>query len=57
MRPDSFQWSTVTVQGKHILEHTKVPYEHEKELVYFECGRALEQATQTGCGVSFSGDS
>ena len=28
----------------------------KKELVYCESGRAVEQAAQTDCGVSFSGD-
>ncbi|GAB0205427.1 mitochondrial enolase superfamily member 1 [Grus japonensis] len=32
-----------------------VPPEHDKKL-YCECARALGQAAQRGCGVSFSGD-
>jgi len=37
-------------------EAEEVPSEHEEELLYFEGGKALEQAAQGGCGVSFSGD-
>ncbi|PKU39429.1 hypothetical protein llap_10270 [Limosa lapponica baueri] len=34
--------------------NTEVPSEHEEELLYFEGGRALEEAAQGGGGVSFS---
>ena len=37
-------------------EAQEVPSEHEKELLPFEGDRALEQAAQGCCGVSFSGD-
>jgi len=32
------------------------PSEHKKEFLYLEDYRALEQATQRGCGFFYSGD-
>jgi len=37
-------------------EAEEVPAEHEEEILHSEGDGALEQVTQGGCGVSFSGD-
>ena len=45
---DKGQWAQTEAQ--------EVPSEHEEELLPSKGDGALEQATQGGCGVSFSGD-
>ena len=47
-RQDKGQWAQTEAQ--------EVPSEHEEELLPSEGARALAQAAQGGCGVSFSGD-
>jgi len=57
MGPDTVQWCPATEQGTTSTNWNpgKNMYKHDKELLYYESDRALEQAGQRGCGVS-SGD-
>ena len=48
------QWQDKGQQAQ--TEEEEVPSEHEEESLPSEGDGALEQATQGGCGVSFSGD-
>ena len=53
----SFQWCPMTGQGQWAQVGTwEVPAKHEKNLLYCEGDRAVEQAAQRGFGVSFSGN-
>ena len=47
-RQDKGQWAQTDAE--------EAPAEHEEELLPSEGERALAQAAQGGCGVSFSGD-
>jgi len=55
MGPNSLQWCPSTGQRAQ-TEAEEAPAEHEEELLRSEGDRALAQAAQGGCGVSFSGD-
>ena len=53
MGPGSFQWCPAKHKGQQTqTEAQEVPSEHEKELLYFGSGRALEKTAHRGGGVS-----
>lgn len=55
MGMDNFQWCVVTEQGQWAeIGMQEVPYKQRKNL-FTECVRALEQAAQGSCGVSYEG--
>ena len=47
-RQDKGQWAQTEAQ--------EVPSEHKEIILYFEDDRALAQAAQRGCGISYSGN-
>ena len=49
-------WGDPTEEGVAETGEVEVPSEHEEELLPSEGERALAQAAEGGCGVSFSGD-
>ena len=57
MGPGSFQRCPATGQGAVSTNwNVEVPYEREEKLLHCDGDRALGQAAQRGCGVSFYGD-
>ena len=55
MRSDVFWFCPAIEQGTNCTTQ-EVPYELKKSLLYFEGGRALQQAAERDCEVYFSGD-